>query len=110
MKNLLLTTALLGLIATSGANAASISPINGVEGEQLCKEHIATLVSDSRMTDSEIEFQRRSASSFRSSNFTYWINASSKLGEQKGPLRYRCEISRTGEVMEIIEESGRWNI
>lgn len=105
MKNLLLTSALISLVFSSGLNAASVSRINGVDGEQLCQEQIA----NSSGRDA-ISFQRESAASFRGSNFTYWINANSMVGGERGPLRYRCEITRTGEVLEIVEESGRWSI
>lgn len=105
MKNILLTTIWLSLLATTVANAASISLINGVQGAEACKQEIRTYASQA-----ELHFQRESAASFRGSSFTYWINASSRFGEQRGPMRYRCEISRNGEVLEVIEEEGRWKI
>jgi|SaaInlV_100m_DNA_5_1039725.scaffolds.fasta_scaffold01869_12 hypothetical protein len=110
MKNLLLTSVFVAITLTSGANAASVTAINGVQGEQMCKEHIANLVKDSGMKDSELNFQRQAASSFRGSNFKYWINANERVGEQRATVRYRCEISRDGELVEVIEEPGRWNI
>lgn len=105
MKNLLITSIWLGLFATSTAHAISVSGINGVEGAEMCKHQIATLSGQS-----ELRFQRQSASSFRGSNFKYWINADTKIGDNSSAIRFRCEISRTGEVIEIIEENGRWNI
>ena len=105
MKHIFLATICLSLFATTGANAASISLINGAQGAKVCKQEIRTYASQA-----ELHFQRESAASFRGSSFTYWINASSKFGEQRGPMRYRCEISRSGEVLELIEEGGRWNI
>ena len=111
MKNLLLTSSLIGLIfgssvlISASADAASVSKINGVDGAEMCKEQI-----ENSSDYDGIRFQRESAASFRGSNFPYWINASSMMDAQSGPLRYRCEISRTGEVREIFEESGRWSI
>lgn len=105
MKHLLLASVWLSLVVTPTAHAISISSINGIQGAQICKQQIKA---NSR--GSELNFQRQSASSFRGSSFTYWINAYSKIGEERGPLRYRCEISRSGELIEIVEEGGRWNI
>lgn len=105
MNNLLLTTIWLGLLATTSASAASISRINGVEGLELCKQQIETSAGQA-----QLQFQRQSASSLHGSAFTYWINANSNRGEERGPMRYRCEISRNGEVLEVVKEGGRWNI
>ena len=106
MKNLILVTALLSLIAGSTAQANVPYSLNAVQGMDACKFHIESIYAE----DADLNFQRQAGTSIRGGHFKYWINASAQIDSDRSSVRFLCEVTRTGELVELIEEEGRWSI
>jgi hypothetical protein len=69
-----------------------------------------TEISDTYATQREISFSRNPASSLKAGAYKFWINATEDLDGTKKNVRYQCEITRNGELVELTREPGRWNI
>jgi|MEHZ01.5.fsa_nt_MEHZ011451974.1_17 hypothetical protein len=110
MKNIIFITALLSLIAGSTAQANVPYSLNAVQGMDACKFHIESLYAQNYAEDVDLSFQREAGTSIRGGHFKYWINASAQINSERSPVRFLCEVTRTGELVELIEEDGRWSI
>jgi len=95
------TVALMG-----SANSFAEERLNGREAANACK----TEITNTYAGDSEIDFSRNPASSMRGGAYTFWINSTEELDGDKSSVKYLCEITRSGELVSLTREEGRWRI
>lgn len=87
-------------------SAQAEEQLNGRQAANLCKQEISTLYSG----EHKIKFDRNPASSLKSGKYRFWINSTEKSADSKSRVRYLCEITRSGELMALTREKGRWKI
>lgn len=84
---------------------AEADRINSKESLERCKNAILA-----EAGGSEYAFSRKTATSVKSDLFKHWINATERKDNEKSSVKILCETSRTGEVLSLRIQPGRWNI
>jgi hypothetical protein len=79
--------------------------LNSREAEKVCHSEIYTAYSGN-----EIKFKRNPASSLKKGVYRFWINSTEVADGNKNSIRYVCELSRSGELITLLREDGRWKI
>lgn len=105
MKKLAYLTLGLGifLLPAWGWSESKIS-LNGVEAANECRTQIKEVYA----TNQDIRFMARPASSLSKGTYKFWINATVSDESGRESRRYMCEITREGDLLEILQEDGRW--
>lgn len=80
--------------------------LNAKQATDACKQEITQVYANG----SGIRFNRNPASSIKGGSYNFWINATEEVAGNKGSMRYQCVITRTGELIELTREPGRWRI
>ncbi|VUD40537.1 hypothetical protein TDB9533_00284 [Thalassocella blandensis] len=78
--------------------------INSKESLRICK----SAVEGDLDAGKEIKFRRKTATSVEADVFKHWINATEISDGDKTSVKVLCETSRTGEVVNMTLEEGRW--
>jgi len=102
MKNLIVALAITGF--SVGVQAESEVRLNSAEAERACQAQIESVYA----SDGQIKFKARPTSSFGGGVYKFWINATEISDGARNSLGYLCEITRTGEVVQLMEKDGRW--
>lgn len=78
--------------------------INSSEALGLCKENI------SDRTDGSVyhKFKMNPATSTRGGVLTLWIDSTMKNEQRKFLLKSKCIVSKSGELIDLEIEEGRW--
>lgn len=109
MKTLTSRLTLISLILTSlvfSVLANAEDRLNGRQAADVCKQEITATYS----SDNKIKFGRNPASSIKGGAYTFWINSTETADGDKNSIRYLCEITRSGELVGLTREDGRWKI
>ncbi|MFL0809998.1 MAG: hypothetical protein K6L76_06260 [Agarilytica sp.] len=80
--------------------------VNSRESLRICK---SALTQDAGET-MELKFKRKTATSVEAKKFKHWFNIVEIHNGEKSSKKLRCETSRTGELLVIHSEPGKWNI
>lgn len=89
-----------------GIQAQAEDRLNGREAANACKQEIT----ENYAGEADIRFSRNPASSMKSGAYTFWINTTEEANGDKSSIKYTCEIKRTGELVSLVREEGRWRI
>lgn len=107
MKSLVVL--IIAMFVSTGLHAEEKAPtqkVNSKESLRICKTALAEDISDG----TELKFRRKSATSVESARFKHWFNVVEITDGEKSSKKLRCETSRTGELLVIHSEPGKWNI
>ncbi len=99
-----LATICVFLLMAGAANAAE--KVNSKESLRICKE---AMLADVEAGQS-FKFKRNTATSVESEKFKHWINATQLAEGEKKSLKVKCETTRSGELLKLVFEPGRWKI
>ncbi|MEQ9021827.1 MAG: hypothetical protein RLN82_03595, partial [Pseudomonadales bacterium] len=94
------------LLAILSPLAITQERLNAKQAIDVCKQKIHQAYGNS----AEIRFRHNPASSIKGSSYTFWINATEEIAGDQSSIKYQCEITRTGELVELTREPGRWRI
>lgn len=92
-----------------GASVAAVGEessqkINSKESLRICKSAVEAELADGE----SMKFARKAATSVEAGIFKHWINATQLTNNEKSSVKVLCETSRTGEVVTMQMEEGRW--
>lgn len=96
-------TAVCVLFLSAGAFAGE--KINSKESLRVCK---AALSEEQQKQGVEYKVKRKTATSVDKDAFKHWINVVETKAGEKSSIKVLCQTSRTGEVLELTKEAGRW--
>jgi hypothetical protein len=94
------------LLSTLAWTSNAQDRLNGREAAELCRDEINLAYAG----EHRIDFSRKPASSLRGESYTFWINATEEIAGERDSVKYQCEITPTGELVELTREPGRWRI
>lgn len=107
MKNQAIKTVFTILfLAGLSPQAMTQDRLNAKQAIEVCKQEIHQAYGN----ETEIDFRHHPASSIKGSFYTFWINATEEIAGDQSSMKYQCEITRTGELVELTREPGRWRI
>lgn len=106
IKTVLILGSLLAASGLSSQIASAEQRLNGRQAADACKQEISALYAENK----KIKFSKNPASSVKSGAYTFWINSTEKADGDKSSIRYLCEITRSGELVGLTREEGRWKI
>lgn len=102
MKNVLVV--LVGVLLS--VSAYSADKINSKESLRICKSALNEDAGD----EVQLKIKRKTATSVESSKFKHWFNVVEMRDGEKASKKLRCETTRTGELLVIYSEPGKWRI
>lgn len=102
MKKSLLVLILFGLSVSVVAEGDV--RLNSVEAESECRKQIEEVFG----SDVQIKFKARPASSYGGGAYKFWINATEYTTEGHKSRGYLCEITRGGQLKELMQRDKRW--
>lgn len=110
------STSILFLVTLSSILISSLSSaadtekrLNGRQAADRCKQEISAQYS-AQSDENAIRFSRNPASSLKGDAYKFWINTTEEAAGDKNSIKYLCEITRTGELVGLSREQGRWRI
>ncbi len=92
------------MVSNTNAGENNGQRINNKESLRICKSAAQNDLGGA----GELKFKRKAATSVESDRFRHWINFVELTGEGKTSKKLLCETSRTGELLSMHAEPGRW--
>lgn len=94
------------LTITLSVNILAAEKVNGKQSLRLCKSAMLEKLPENM----SYKFKRNSATSVEKDRYKHWVNVLEINGSDKTSKKILCETSRTGEVLVLEVQSGRWKM
>lgn len=102
--NAVISALVFTVFTLAAINVNAGERINNKESLRICK----SAAQEELGGEGELKFQRKTATSVESDRFRHWINVVELASDAKTSKKLLCETTRTGELLSMHVEPGRW--
>ncbi len=106
MKTSIFSIIAIMLSASVSAGVAATEKVNSKESLRQCKSAMESDLSDGV----SYKFKRKSATTVEIDRYKHWINLYEVSDAGKDAKKLLCETSRSGEVLVLKVQPGKWRI